>query len=250
MGLGDVLMSMGEAKRFHKAKGQRVLIAGRDGRPVVSDLFDNVPYIISKTNPASGPYKRLINGPGVRPYIATKSEDKWGWQRYRPEPADLVFTPTEVAFAEPYRGRVLVEPTVKPQRHTNKAWPAISWQQLVLKDKKIPWVQCGPAGTRWLQGVTPIVTPTFRHALAVLSVCKAAVLTEGGLHHGAAAVRVPAVVIFGAFISPEVTGYDAHANIFTGAGLGCGARTNCEHCRSAMTKITPAMVLEKLKGLL
>jgi hypothetical protein len=58
------------------------------------------------------------------------------------------------------------------------------------------------------------------------------------LHHAAAALGVPAVVIFGGFISPAVTGYAAHANIFTGDDLGCGNINPCPHCRAAMERIS------------
>lgn len=251
MGQGDVLLSMGEARFLHKRTKQPVLIVGRDGRPIKSDLFAGVPYLLSK--PKQGAYQRLFNGPGMRPYIASKTPEKWTWKPYQPQPAELVFTPEELAFAEPYRGSVMVEPNVKAIGHANKAWLATYWQQLgceIHARHLAPLVQCGPVGTRALLYARSAITPTFRQALAVLSVCHAFIGTEGGLHHAAAAVGTRAVVIFGGFIAPAVTGYKDHVNLFAGTGLGCGMRVNCEHCRKAMVSITPTMVLEKLKGLL
>src|SRR6516225_6588415 len=65
-------------------------------------------------------------------------------------------------------------------------------------------------------------TPTFKVACAILSRARLYVGPEGGLHHAAAALGVPAVVIFGGYISPSVTGYAAHRNYFIGDDLGCG----------------------------
>lgn len=242
-------MSMGEAKRLHTQTRQPVMIVGRDGRPIRSDLFTGVPYLIQRPPRHGGAYQRLRNGPGIRPYVGAKLPDRWTWLAYKPIPADIVFTPEELAFAEPYRGKVMVEPHTKPNSHSNKAWLAIYWQQFVLS-RAAEFVQCGAPGTRFLQGVTPVVTATFRQALAVLSVSRAYVGTEGGLHHGAAAVGTPAVVIFGRFISPAVTGYDNHRNIFRGTDLGNGNRVDCEECRRAMASITPTEVLGHLKEIL
>jgi ADP-heptose:LPS heptosyltransferase len=164
-----------------------------------------------------------------------------------------VFTPAELAFAEPYRGMVMIEPNVKAIGHTNKAWRWDRWRQTlerVLTEVQQTPLICSPtpeAADRMSGGgAVGVVTPTFRHACAVLSVCKAFVGTEGGLMHAAAAVGTPAVVLFGGFISPEVTGYASHTNLFTGSGLGCGARIDCQHCRDAMDRISVDRVVNEL----
>lgn len=91
--------------------------------------------------------------------------------------------------------------------------------------------------------------PSFEHALALISVARTAVLPEGGLHHAAAAFGLRAVVLFGGYISPNITGYSIHQNIFTGE-KACGNRNPCQHCTDAMNAITPAMVLDQLEALL
>ena len=87
--------------------------------------------------------------------------------------------------------------------------------------------------------------------LAALSGAKLAVLPEGGLHHGAAALGVKAVVLFGGFIPPEVTGYPqcGHINL-TGGALACGSIHKCEHCVVAMNSITVDEVLDSAHSLL
>ena len=64
-----------------------------------------------------------------------------------------------------------------------------------------------------------IKTKGFRHALAVPQNASLYIGPEGGLHHGVASVGVAAVVLFGDFIPPAVTGYSHHANL-TGGGDG------------------------------
>jgi ADP-heptose:LPS heptosyltransferase len=248
--MGDILLSMGEAKALHKSAKQPILIVGRDGRLVQHQgLFDGVPYLLTRRPPVARGYRRLLNCPGVRSYIASKTPEQWVWKPYTPIPADLKFTPGELEFAERYRGHVMVEPNVKDVGHRNKAWP--HWTELMaaLRAAGVSTVQCGPGGTANIADHFAL-TPSFRYAAAVLSVSRAFVGTEGGLMHAAAAVGTPGVIIFGAFISPEVTGYAMHRNLFTGEGLGCGMRTDCPHCRDAMRKITPGAVLDNLKELL
>lgn len=250
MGYGDTLMSIGEAKRLHQQTKQLVMIVGRDGRPVKSDLFNGIPYLIHRPTAAVS-YRRLVNGSGIRPYIAGKTIDKWTWRHYKPVPADVVFTPTELAFAEPYRDMIMLEPHVKPIGHSNKAWLLLNWLQLANSLKKEKLVQCVSDHTvRTLPShVLKVVTPTFRHALAVLSVCRAFVGTEGGLMHGAAAVGTPTVILWSEFISPDVTGYDMHRNL-RHAGEACGRRTDCKTCAESMLAITVDEVLANLKEIL
>ena len=61
---------------------------------------------------------------------------------------------------------------------------------------------------------------------------------EGGFHHAAAALNKKAVVIFGGFIDPLVTGYDFHNNIYVDIdGSPCGSRVICKHCKDCIQKI-------------
>ena len=115
-----------------------------------------------------------------------------------------------------------------------------------LVDRGGDFVQIGPPGTRVLRGVHYVQTPSFRHGAAVLAVSRAFVGTEGGLHHAAAALGVPAVVLFSEFISPDITGYATHRNI-RHAGATCGARIPCSSCRASMEAITVDEVEKHLK---
>jgi len=251
MGYGDWLMAAGEAKAAHAATGRPVLITDPAGKPQWSEVFANNPYILRK--PDGRPFVRVISSSGHRPYIAAKSAGRWTWKPYKPKPAEMFFTPEELAFAEPYRGAVLVEPNVKATGHSNKAWPWHSWTQFVAWAPQyvrgLRLLQCGPASTKRLPDVEFVETPTFRHALAVLSACRALVTTEGGLMHGAAAVGVPAVVLWSEFIDPSITGYATHRNI-RHASKTCGMRINCASCRRSMEMIPVKEVTDNLMEIL
>lgn len=247
MGLGDVLMSIGEAKRVHKRTGQPVFICDPRGMPVRSDLFSGVPYLTSKLRRDIS-CQRLVNSPGHRPYIEKKLADRWIWRPYRPEPADVVLTEAEEAFGRQAAGAIIVEPNVKDIGHRNKDWGWVNWHNLsTLLSREGLWtLQMVRLGDKPLLKANVLPVTNFRLALACLKHARLYVGPEGGLHHGAAAVGTPAVVIFGGFISPAITGYDHHRNLFTG-GVPCGMRTDCAHCRKAMNAITPEMVLHEIK---
>jgi hypothetical protein len=251
VGIGDALMAAGEARKLYKSNRLPSVIVDRHGRPYWVDVWDGLPYIIKRA--AGRPHNLLRNGPGMRPYIAGKTVNNWTWRAYKPVPAEIVFTPDELAFAEPYRGMVMVEPNVKAIGHDNKAWVQDRWNVLglgVILRATHGAVQCvAPYGGGKLRDFTHVVTPTFRHAAAILSVAKAFVGTEGGLMHAAAATKTPAVILWSEFISPEITGYSSMTNL-RHAGKPCGNRLACASCRKSMEAITVDEVVQALEKLL
>jgi ADP-heptose:LPS heptosyltransferase len=243
-------MASGAARKLHDANGLPVVIVARNGRAYWHEIWDGVPYIAKSITQT--PINRLMNAPGARPYIASKTLKQWVWKPYKPTPAEIVFTPAERAFAEPYRGMVMIEPNVKAIGHDNKAWLTGRWLELAQRlHTQHKLVQCGPADSigPWLMRATLAPTPTFRHAAAVLSVCRAFVGTEGGLMHAAAAVGTPSVILWSEFISPEITGYDSMTNL-RHAGKPCGMRINCPSCRKSMEAITIDEVVNALERVL
>lgn len=237
-------MVAGEAKRLQRTDPRRVVVLDRKGRHRWHDLWALNPRIARPGE--AGDFQTLVNGPGVRPYIAAKSPRRWTWADWSAEPGEIYFTEAEKAFGRLSRGFVIVEPGLKSGASPNKAWP--HWQTLV-DALALPWAQVGPGGTETLRGVRHIKTSTFRQACAVLAHSQAYVGPEGGLHHAAAAVGRPAAVIFGGYISPSITGYAMHRNLYAG-GEPCGMRIPCGHCREAMEQITVEMVAEALGQIL
>ena len=247
MGFGDELMVTGHVREMQRTDPRKVRLDY--GKRLWNEVFDHNPRIAHGSDRDVQVYYPRPNG--LRPYATSKSPVRWGWRSYKPPVGELFFQPDEIAFAEKYSPIVVIEPNLKSRASPNKDWGVERWSRLValMKADGIQPVQLGPPGTHVIPGVDLIETRSFRWACAVLARAKAAVLSEGGLHHAAAAVGVRSVVIYGGFISPDQTGYDLHVNLFTG-GVPCGWRTPCSHCVESMAKIPPGFVLENLKEIL
>jgi len=240
MGAGDWLMATAQVKQLYARAKRPVAVVDRARRLCWHEVFENNPKISKRVGPM---VPTIINAGGCRPYIAGKNPKHWTWKRWNIEPGEIYLSDAENAFAAPHAGAVLIEPSTKIA-DSNKAWIWERWQELV--DRGGRFIQVGPEGTRELRGVERVVTPTFRDACAILSVSRAFVGTEGGLHHAAAALGRPAVVLFSEFISPDITGYKSHRNLRHATEM-CGARVPCASCRRSMEAITVDEVERNLR---
>lgn len=246
-------MAAGQAERHWRETGRQVCIVDRNNRPRWSDLWEGNPAIARK--PGAG-VDTIRNAPGCRPYLhypwSRQSGVRFTDWRADDHRATLYLGDAEhraAAAVRDYVGGpyVVVEPNLAKDGNPNKAWP--HWQELAdaLREIGTTVVQPGEPGARALDGIVRVETSSFRYGAAVLSGAKAAILPEGGLHHAAAALRIPAVVIFGAHTPVETTGYSGHVN--TGRPPACGKWTPCDHCRAAMASITVKEVLDALDRL-
>lgn len=248
MGVGDWIMATGEVRKLYEINPVPVLILGADNRPQWSEVFDfNHKICRGRTRDR---VQVLINGPGVRPYIAGRSDKQWYWKIYGPPRGELMFTKGELDWGKRYgNGVVIVEPNTKAKiGHTNKAWLFLRWQELVNR-KRYRFAQCGPIGTKWLENVDRIVTPTFRHVAAILAHSRGLVSGEGGLMHAAAALDKPAVILWSEFIDPTITGYVEHRNI-RHANRTCGMRVQCPTCLASMEAISVDEVDENMRSVM
>lgn len=243
-------MVAGEARRRASATVRRFAVRAADGNARWQSVWEGNPLIARPGEPFDA---WIDNWPGHRPYIAGKSLRQWTWRAQAPHAAELFFSVQEQGLLHAGAGRVLIEPHLKLRASLNKDWGWARWQRLVKLMPDVGFVQVGSWGTRTLDGVPLIPTASFREACAVLAGCNAAVLPEGGLHHAAAAVETPAVVICGGYIGPAVTGYPGQRSLFVATDkwpIGCGYRIQCRHCEHAMNAITPDAVANELRELL
>lgn len=256
MGIGDWIMATADARRAHQKHGVRVVF-GDGQRWFWSEVFENNPIIAKKTElHTDEQFSWVTNYPQNRPYIA---EIVPGRFIYRP---DFKVEQGEIYLSDkekrPPGDFIIVEPNVKPDMTgPNKKWPWTNWVKL-LKQLDGDIVQLGPPGeargqvyypgSRILKGARHIPTKTFREALSWLSAAKLLITTDGALHHAAAAMNIPAVVLWGGAASPDNLGYDKHTNIWHGAEP-CGTyRGECAHCKAAMESITVNEVLRAVHG--
>lgn len=249
MGIGDEIMVTGEVRRL---AGQRPrLFAIWDRRKDMhrwNEIWDRNPRIARPGQPYD---EKLYNHGGGRPYILQKMETRWLWRAFEPTPGELFLSPTDIMSQA--KGRVIIQPAIKAGASVNKVWGMKQWQRLIELCPNVPWLQIGEGHEPRVEGVPFLQTPSFKHAAGALSLARAAVLQEGGLHHAAAALGIPAVVIFGGFISPACTGYKSHRNLFAESAeypLGCGMRIHCGHCVSAMRAIYPQLVQKEMEAVL
>lgn len=233
MGLGDQLLAAGKAKLLYRETGRPVSIG--DGTNVLwCSWYDHNPYLSRKPN---GNW--VIDYPGHRGYYLSDTEERWLWNyAYRAEPAEIFFTEAEQAFTDQLDDFILIEPNLKGGASPAKRWRG--WQELVNL-VHAPFVQ--PAGGIRLSGVDTVKT-SLRQIACWMKAARAYVGPDGALHHLAAALGTPAVVIFGAFAPPEVTGYPCQT-IFS-AGMPWGDRQDTERSRAAMDSIKPLSVAEAL----
>lgn len=169
---------------------------------------------------------------------------RWIWNTdFRPIPGQIPFNSTELRNAQRYgKGFVLIEPEVPMWKAVapNKDWGLAKYQALadrLRKDGHRVAQFVHPKTETRLDRVDALRTLGFRDAVAILQRAALYVGSEGGLHHGAAAVGRRGVVLFGGFIPPSVTGYDTMTNL-TGGAEACGNYTPCDHCKRAMAKIS------------
>src|SRR5690606_8010585 len=183
-------------------------------------------------------------------YVADKTPERWIFnERFRVRPGvirQIKGLARSRIDADP--NLIILEPHTKESIcGANKTWPWDRWVDLAESARGAFRLAQFSYGRALLPGVEEIRTESFWHACAVLERCRGIVTTEGGLHHAAGALRKPAVVIFGAFNSPRLFGYDDHVNIEEPDPAGLGARQTHSACVAAMLRISVDRVLTAME---
>jgi ADP-heptose:LPS heptosyltransferase len=240
--------------RVMQLKDPRKVRVTHNGQVRWNEVWDHNPRIARPEERGDFQMLQARNASNQRPYHTNKTAERWTYNlNFRADRGEIYFSKQEQEFGARHKGLVLIEPNIKPKASPNKQWGWARWQKLadLMRESGIvPTQFMGAPGAKQLQRVEVVQSPGFRSACAVIANAKACVLPEGGLHHAAAAVNVPAVVIFGGFTPVELTGYEGHINLGASLGEACGMRTPCKHCEETMSKITPERVMEELSTLL
>ena len=111
---------------------------------------------------------------------------------------------------------IFIEPHIKKRLgYENRNWGFHKWEKIVHElQKDYEFIQITYGERKVIKGCININGLNFRSSAAVLSMCDLFVGFEGGMHHAAAATDRKAVVIFGGHISPDITGYNFHKNLY------------------------------------
>ena len=147
-----------------------------------------------------------------------------------------------------------MEPNVPWQKSvaSNKDWGEHKYRKVAaeLKRQGCHIIQFKHKNSRRILPEASLIDAgNFRKAIAALSRARLYVGPEGGMHHAAAAVHVPAVVLFGGFIPPQVMGYENQICL-TGGAEACGNIRPCDHCRKAMQNISVEDVMAECMTIL
>src|SRR5262245_8355908 len=205
MGYGDDLIASGLARGLH-AKGERAAFG--DGKRIIwgpwsEEIFRYNPNIAPPGSEGQRDLVWIDHYKGKRKYNRLhENKARWVWNYdFKVVPGEMFLTEFERTVGD----FIYIEPNVPWNKSVaiNKDWGLKNYQAVVdrLLAEGHNVIQ-SDHGKHKLSGVKFVTTPTFRHVLAILACARAAVLPEGGMHHGAAALNVPAVVIFGGFIPP------------------------------------------------
>jgi hypothetical protein len=244
MGFGDQLLATGIARRASIAHPGKKICIGTGNEIEWGEVFENNPRLSKTIVPGC---VWVHSHKGFRPYadIEKSSKQKFVWKRdFKASPGEIFLTDEEKALFADYSGFVLIEPNIKGWLGPNKDWGFDKWQKVVKSLPNVRFIQ-GPG--RKLDSVEQVETESFRQACALLSRAALFVGTDGGLHHAAAALGKPAVVVWGGYTHPRNLGYDTHVNLHSGTEP-CGNTTPCGHCKKAMDQITVEMVLKAING--
>ena len=267
MGVGDALMATGEVKELKKKTPNAKFIIGDGKRSYWNEVFDNNPNIIRGSEEKN--YDDVIwvhNYEGNRPYKNYGDKfpkDNYNWKKYKPLKGEFYFTKKEIAIAEKaikairknigQKKIIFIEPHVKQRLgYENRDWGFDNWQKVVKQLSSIyTFLQITYAERKPIKGSININGLNFRTSSAILSMCDLFLGPEGGMVHAAAATDRKAVVIWGGHISPDITGYDFHNNIFNKHPLSpCGKKNVCAHCLEGLKKISIDQVIKEIKKIL
>lgn len=255
MGIGDQLIGSGLA-RGAADRGKR--IAFGDGHRIRWDKNSKEIFRKNKNIAIPGT-ERQSDIEWVHFYTGNRLYNKqagnrWLWNYdFKVTPGEIFLDREEIELSKRHRpGFILIEPNVPWYKTVavNKDWGRSNYQavsnELRLKGHEV--VQLSFGRDR-LAGVKIVQVSSFREALAVMMRAKMVIVPEGGLHHGAAAIGKRAVVLFGGFIPPAVTGYDTHINL-VGSDQFCGTIGRCKHCADAMKSISIETVINASEEIL
>jgi hypothetical protein len=168
---------------------------------------------------------------------------------------EIFLTPDEVEKIE--RRFPFVFVTVAPRGKTTfaanrKEWGFENFQQLRDLVPGVRFVQVGVASDPLLEHVVDGRGLTARETAAAMRRSLFFVGLEGGLMHLAKAAGGKAIIIYGGFLRPEISGYAGNINIYAPVACSPCFHSDYHHevCDSmkCMKSITPEMVLERMRA--
>ncbi len=281
MGLGGYILWTAVAREVHRHTGRKVVLTNRMfgripfPRKVLDDeVFQHHPAVITDRMNTSEPIRELRLDNRKANYWTRITKDRIMYKPgghaieiacaaygvSRPEVrCEVHLTQDELdaggRYLEDLGPYVAIEPHTKDSFTVNKQYGFSRWQLVAdgLKDSGLTLVQVGEGGKSLLKGVVDATgLPGVRDTAAVLRHADLLVAPEGGLMHLANAVGTRAVIVYGGYVSPGLTGYAENVNLFSDLPCApCGLRRSClRERRECLARIDPRDVCEGSLSLL
>jgi len=283
MGLGDDLMITGFVEQEKKKYPHKQIVIGNLEEKIIFDslIYQNNPNItpIDKVD-RNKPIHFINYHTKNRPYIDYQKSNNKNWQwnmNFSPIPGKLYFTEDEKIKAKKilnaakddwkknnstkFKGVIFFESTSTKIDHNffynkmiNKDWGESNWKELILRLKNnYLIIQSKHKKSKKYEGAYySSIDFNFREACSIINESDLFLGPEGGFGHAAAALGKKAVLYFGGWIHPKVTGYDFHENIyFDNPKSPCGSVGYiCDHCDEARQEITVEKIYSKVNSIL
>ena len=277
MGYGDDLLVTSLAAKIKKQFPERQIVIGiaDKNHAFHSPIYENNPNIADCKNLDNNKPIHLIDFHELnRPYIDYEKSipNNYVWRKFKPTPGEIFFSDQEkieskkIIFEakkfwnenhnKKFRNIIFLESSSTKIndaqfsfKHKNKDWGIKNWTSLInrLKNEYLI-IQSTHSQTKKIEGTFTPQEMDFRLACALLGEVDFYVGPEGGFGHVAAALNKKAVLYFGGWISPDVIGYDFHANIYyEDIQSPCGVKLKlCEHCSKAREVISVDLFLNHI----
>ena len=278
MGYGDALMLSGLVRNaYEKNPDVQITSKGSERFNSFKQIFFLNPYITFSRNLELN--KKILNIEKFGVGIIDLKKRKFFWKRDFPLiPGNIFFQKKELLLASKIileikqrwlklknkdpKKIIFINPDSKKnfliknnqqdinksEHNINKEWPEDYWKIILKelsKDNLIIQTYSDENNTVYEKFYS--IKCNFRTACSILNLSDIYLGAEGGLAHAAAALNKNAIVIFGSWISPEITGYSDHINLYKNSeNEACGNLNPCEHCLSSMKKITPQDVMDEI----
>ena len=277
MGYGDEIMATAFAKIEKQKYPEREVVVGdfKSRKANYSKVFYNNPNISDPRKLDKNKIIHFVNHCNInRPYVNyKKTTDKtYVWNmNHRAIPGELYFDKQEINKAQnviqeaiafwktlnstEYKGVIFIETSRSiKMKHTlglinNRNLSFEKWEKIINILRKSYLIIQPTHSNSSIHNNIFSYDCDFRTACAIMKYCNLFLGPEGGFPHAAAALGKPAVVIFGGWISPQVTGYDFHENIYIDInGSPCGIRdTECDHCKECMSLIKTERIIKAVE---
>jgi ADP-heptose:LPS heptosyltransferase len=244
VGYGDAIMATARVRGFH-TMGR--LAAFGDGKTIrwtgyCEDIFKNNPNI---ARPGAEGQKNLVWFPHYKKNLEYCKFDghKYVWNyAFKARPGEIFFDPLE-RMLPPTDRFIVIEPNVAWQRMStcNKDWGEGKYERLakILMKAGYSVVQLIHGNSRRkINGAYHMRTSTFHQAIGIMSQASLIIAPEGGNHHAAAAVNVPAIILWGGWSPTQTMGYEGQIMLTGGSTKACGNTFACPHCQRAFDNIS------------